>query len=84
MRRAPDQAFDTTRFLAVLLGRGGLGLGLALIAGVGCFVASQVLPGPLVLGGAVLAAVALLFIVTRRRIQAAAEDVAEAALDELR
>ena len=83
MKRTPDQTFDARGFLAVFLGRGGLGLGLALIVGVGCFVASQVIPGPLVVGGAVLAAMALLFIVTRRRIQKAAEDVAGAAIDEL-
>ena len=83
MRRPPDQTFDARGFLAVFLGRGGLGLGLALVVGAGCFVASQVIPGPLVVGGAVLVAVALLFIVTRRRVQSVAEDVAEAALDEL-
>ena len=83
MSRAPDQRFDTRGFLAVFLGRGGLGLALALVVGAGLFVVSQGVP-PLVVGGAAaLAGLALLVVVTRGRIQKAAEDIAEAALDEL-
>lgn len=83
MSRTRRQPFDTRAFLAVFLGRGGLGVGLALVVGAVCFLASQVVPGPFVGGGAVLAAVTLLFIVTRRRVQQAAEGIAEDAVDEL-
>ena len=83
MSRPRNQPFDTRGFLAVFLGRGGLGVGLALVVAVVSFLASQVVPGPIVVGGAVLAAVTLLFIVTRRRVQQAAEDIAEGAVDEL-
>jgi hypothetical protein len=84
----PEPSFDTRRFLVVFLGRGGLGLGLALLVGVGVFALGQAAGSgaatPLLIGGGLVPLAALLLLlVSRSRVRKAAEDVAEAAIDEL-
>lgn len=83
-----EQPFDARRFLIVFLGRGGLGLGLAMLGalillGLGWVGGGGIAASVLLGGAAVLIAFVVVLLVTRRQLQHAVEAIAEAAIDEL-
>lgn len=87
MRSRPRETMTFRRMVVVFLGRGGLGLGLAVIAALIVLIAGAsqetALDGWLPIGAAIVMAPVLVVLVSRRQVQRAAENLAEAAVDEL-